>query len=205
MVGYTGGTTPAPTYHSLGDHTEAVRIEYDPDRISYERLLDIFWKAHDPIRPSASRQYRSAVFYHDERQKRAAQRGLDRAAARGAGIYTEIFPVAEFYPAEPYHQKFYLRQHPDLVRILKNLRLSGGKKFTDSTAAARINGFLGGFITREELAASLDACGLSPQERDRVMVFDGSPAGKPGSGQGVFRLPELGVGGRQAGDGHPRG
>ena len=72
-VGYTGGTTENPTYHNLDGHTEAVQIEYDPSRISYQELLDVFWGGHNPTQPAWSRQYASIVFYHDEEQKRLAE------------------------------------------------------------------------------------------------------------------------------------
>jgi len=66
-VGYTGGSTKNPTYHSLGDHTETVQIDYDPTQISFEELLDVFWDSHRPTQRAWSRQYMAAVFFHNER------------------------------------------------------------------------------------------------------------------------------------------
>ena len=73
-VGYSGGTKENPTYHDLGDHTETVQIDYDPTRVSYDKLLEIFWKSHNPRYQSRSRQYMIAVFYQDAEQKKRAER-----------------------------------------------------------------------------------------------------------------------------------
>jgi hypothetical protein len=120
-----------------------VEIDYDPSVVSYNDLLEIFWKSHDPGSRSWSRQYRSVIFYHGEEQKRLA---LESKKAEEAGIgkvYTEILPAAAFYRAEDYHQKYYLRQRPDLLRELQTV-YPGEKALVDSTAAARINGYLAG-------------------------------------------------------------
>lgn len=121
-VGYTGGHTSNPTYEEVcadrTGHAEAVRVEYDPRKISYEQLLDVFWNNHNPTTlnsqgPDFGSQYRSAIFYHTPEQERLAR---DSKAALGKSgrfarpIVTEIVPAAEFYPAEDYHQK-YLAKH----------------------------------------------------------------------------------------------
>jgi len=121
------GTKRNPTYHDLGDHSETVQIDFDPTRLSYEQLLDVFWKAHDSASRSWSRQYRAALFFHNEGQKRSAQESRDREAARIRGkVQTEILPAAEFYPAEDYHQKYYLRQ--DFVLSTSSGRCSPPKR-----------------------------------------------------------------------------
>lgn len=117
-VGYTGGTTPHPTYkqvcaHRTG-HAEAVRLEYDPERITYERLLEAFFTMHDPTTrdrqgPDVGSQYRSAIFFHGPEQQRAARDTVARLEAEGrfgAPIVTEIAPAAEFWRAEEYHQRY---------------------------------------------------------------------------------------------------
>ena len=105
-VGYSGGTRKNPTYHALGDHSETVQMDFDPSQIAYERLLESFWQAHDPTSRSWSRQYRTALFFHNEEQKNLAMESRDREAARThSKIQTEILPASEFYPAEDYHQK----------------------------------------------------------------------------------------------------
>lgn len=109
VVGYTGGTTPHPTYENLGDHTESIEIKFDPAEISYETLLTHFWQQHDPA-TYTKRQYRSAVFYHDERQREQAAKSRDREQQKYRNkILTDIVPASTFFPAEEYHQK-YLRK-----------------------------------------------------------------------------------------------
>ncbi len=142
-MGYTGGTRANPTYHGLGDHSEAVEIEYDPSVVSYTDLLEVFWKSHDPGSRPWSRQYRSAIFYHDEEQKRLALESMKAQEARVGKIYTEILPAGTFYRAEDYHQKYYLRQRPDLLGELRKI-YPGDRGLVDSTAAARVNGYLAG-------------------------------------------------------------
>ncbi|GAI50142.1 unnamed protein product, partial [marine sediment metagenome] len=146
-VGYAGGTKDNPSYHDLGDHSETVQIDYDPTRISYEELLDVFWKSHDPTQRPWSRQYMSLVLYHNDEQKRMAMETRDREEARtGSKIYTEIVPAAKFYPAEAYHQKYWLQQKPDLMKEFSVI-YPDSDAFTASTAAARVNGYLGGYGT----------------------------------------------------------
>ncbi len=141
-VGYTGGNKGNPTYHALGDHAESIEIDYDPAVISYGELLEIFWKSHDPGSNPWSRQYMSAIFYHNEEQEKLAVESMKREEARThRKIYTEISPAARFYPAEDYHQKYYLRQRPELIRELMTIYPSE-EDFLNSTVAARLNGYL---------------------------------------------------------------
>lgn len=118
-VGYTGGHTKNPTYrevcsHSTG-HAEAVEVEFDPSKISYQDLLNIFWSIHDPTTlnrqgPDVGDQYRSAIFYHSEEQRRLAEdskRLLEESKRFSRPIVTEILPAQEFYEAEGYHQQYY--------------------------------------------------------------------------------------------------
>lgn len=119
-MGYAGGTTTNPTYHNLGDHAESVQIEYDPARITYSQLLDVFWADHDPGTRPWKRQYMSAIFYHGEEQRRLAERSRDRESERiHRRIYTEILLAGEFTPAEGYHQKFSLRGDSELAGELR--------------------------------------------------------------------------------------
>ena len=168
-VGYAGGTTKNPTYHNLGDHTETIQIDYDPTQISYEALLDIFWDSHNPAQRPWSRQYMSIVFYHNDEQKRLAMETRDREAAKINGeIFTEIIPASEFYLAEAYHQKYRLRQVPDLMKEF-SIMYPDNDDFVDSTAAARINGHLSGHGTFEALQAELSDLGLSPAGSKRLL------------------------------------
>ncbi len=121
VSGYTAGRTPNPTYsqvsRGLTGHTEAVRIIYDPKRVSYAQLLDVFWRQIDPTTPNRQfvdegAQYRSGIYYHDEAQKKlalASKRALERSARYGGKpIVTEIQAAGPFYAAELYHQDYYL-------------------------------------------------------------------------------------------------
>jgi len=98
-------------------HAEVVQIEYDPEKISYDELLELFWKAHDPTTlnrqgADVGTQYRSIILYHDEDQREIAERSMARAAKDFKDpIVTEIVELEHFYPAEPYHQDFY-EQNP---------------------------------------------------------------------------------------------
>jgi len=117
-VGYTGGTAPDPTYREVCSgrtgHAEAVRVEYDPDRVSYDQLLDLFWDMHDPTTPNrqgpdVGTQYRSVIFFHTPEQEAAARASKERlqaAARRWRPIVTEIVPAPAFHRAEDYHQRY---------------------------------------------------------------------------------------------------
>jgi peptide-methionine (S)-S-oxide reductase len=117
--GYTGGQKKNPTYEEVTSgrtgHAEAVQVIYDPARISYRTLLDVFWRNVDPtVRDrqfcDVGTQYRTAIFWHDEEQRREAEASreeLERTKPFREKIVTEIVPASEFYPAEEYHQKYY--------------------------------------------------------------------------------------------------
>jgi peptide-methionine (S)-S-oxide reductase len=123
-VGYSGGTKENPTYRSMGDHTETIQIDYDPEIISFENILDVFWKNHNPLRSSfGSRQYMSIILYHDDNQKELALKTKkDWEDMLDGEIQTEMVPYSVFYNAEDYHQKYYLRWYPNVVeKLIKNL------------------------------------------------------------------------------------
>lgn len=119
VSGYTGGKSENPTYEEVSagrsGHLEAVQVLYDPAKISYRQLLDVFWRHVDPTDPGgqfADRgpQYRTAIFYHDDDQRRQAEESRKQLNASGRfpkPVATEILPLAEFYPAEEYHQNYY--------------------------------------------------------------------------------------------------
>jgi peptide-methionine (S)-S-oxide reductase len=121
-VGYTGGHTVNPTYEQVCTHTtghaEAVRVEYDPTKVSYDDLLRVFWASHDPTTPNrqgpdVGSNYRSAIFYHTPEQRDAALKmkaELEASGKFGAPIVTEITAAGPFYVAEDYHQRYLARQ-----------------------------------------------------------------------------------------------
>jgi len=119
QVGYTGGSTKNPAYEQVctGEtgHAEAVEVEYDPARVRYEDLLEVFWRNHDPTAlnrqgPDIGEQYRSAIFYHSPEQEAAARSSKSDLEASGRfnrPVVTEIVPMTKFYRAEEYHQKYF--------------------------------------------------------------------------------------------------
>ena len=130
----------------LGDHTEAISIDFDPKVVSYEQLLAYFWGAHHCGSLNSSRQYRNAVFYRNEGQKTLAEASRAREAKRlGIAIEdvtTGIEPVGHFTYAEDYHQKYYLTRQHD-VRDFLTKTYPTSKELADSTVATRLNAYLG--------------------------------------------------------------
>lgn len=161
-VGYAGGTLDNPTYRNLGDHTETIQIDYDPTQVSYGQLLEVYWDSHNPTTQRWSRQYMSIIFYHDNEQLTLASQSKQREEdSRGHRVYTEIIPFSRFYLAEDYHQKYRLQQVPELMEELTAI-YPGFADFRDSTAVARINGYVGGHITFQELQEQLNSSRLPP-------------------------------------------
>ena len=121
-VGYMGGTKEEPTYPEVctgrTGHAEVVEVVYDPERVSYEDLLGVFWQIHDPTTrdrqgPDVGSQYRSVIFTHSpdqERAARASKERLERSGRLRRPVVTEIRPAGTFWPAEEYHQRFFEKQ-----------------------------------------------------------------------------------------------
>jgi peptide-methionine (S)-S-oxide reductase len=128
-VGYTGGTFENPSYEDVctgrTGHAEAVEIEYDPAVVSYEKLLSVFWKIHDPTTlnrqgPDVGTQYRSAIFYQNPEQKKEAITSKERLEQSGfykRPIVTEIVPASNFYRAEEYHQRYLEKRGKTSCRV----------------------------------------------------------------------------------------
>ena len=124
LVGYCGGTEPNPTYQLVSSektsYRESIEITYDPAKISYEQLLDIYWRQIDPTQADGQftdigPSYRAAIFYGNEQEKKIAEASKEKLARSGKfnkHIVTEILPAMKFYPAEAYHQKYY-QQNPE--------------------------------------------------------------------------------------------
>ncbi|MGH7709627.1 MAG: peptide-methionine (S)-S-oxide reductase MsrA [Vulcanimicrobiaceae bacterium] len=118
--GYTGGKTENPSYEDVCSdttgHAEAVNVEFDPQKISYDRLLDAFWAMHDPTTPNrqgpdTGSQYRSAIFFHSQEQRAAAIASKERAGSKfKRPVVTEVVPAGPFYEAEAYHQRYFERR-----------------------------------------------------------------------------------------------
>ncbi len=130
-VGYTGGTTPDPTYRQvctgITGHAEAVQVKFDPRVVSYEELLSLFWRMHDPTTqnrqgPDVGIQYRSAIFYHSEDQRKAAEKSREEFDRSGVYINkatTQIAPASTFYAAEDYHQDYFEKQGSGACHALR--------------------------------------------------------------------------------------
>jgi peptide-methionine (S)-S-oxide reductase len=159
-VGYAGGTTASPTYHSLGDHTETLEVDYDPEKLTYADLLDHFWREHDPRRRASSRQYRSAVFYRTEDERIAADSSRSRVQSLLGEVHTDIEPLDAFYLAEGYHQKYRLRNTTELMSEFRDM-YPNDAGFVASTAAARVNGLLDGCSPPEDLERLVASLGLT--------------------------------------------
>ncbi len=128
--GYIGGHVSNPTYEQVSagatGHTEAVQVVYDPSKVSYEKLLEVFWRNIDPLDAGGQfcdrgSQYRSAIFFHNEEQERlatASKARLEATADLAAPIVTEVLEAGPFYPAEDYHQNYY-QEHPIQYRFYR--------------------------------------------------------------------------------------
>jgi peptide-methionine (S)-S-oxide reductase len=151
--GYTGGTVASPTYRQVCDgdtgHAEAIRVTFDPDQISYDDLLDIFFATHDPTQLNrqgndVGTQYRSAIFAQDEDQERKAREAIDRANQElGGRVVTTIEPKSEWYPAEGYHQDYWAgegQRNPYCIALippkLQKLRKSFQARVKSASATA---------------------------------------------------------------------
>ena len=151
----------APTYHKMGDHTETVQLDYDPRRITYAHLLDIFWASHEPTQRNGSQQYKHAVFYHNEAQRRQAL--ASKAAVEqkiGRAVYTDVVSVRFFTLAENYHQKYLLKSHHGLQGEMARI-YPDARDFVDSSAVTRLNGYAGGHGTSDQLSREIGTLGLS--------------------------------------------
>ncbi len=147
-----------PTYEAIRDYTEALEVDFEPDVVPLSHLLELFWGSHDPFRPGFNKQYAHAIWYrpHQETAMRESVEKLE--ALKGKKIATTVAPFVpgNFHVAENYHQKYTLRHHKDVVEAL-GLR-NDDARLRDSTAAARLNGWLAGHVP------SVDECRKEAQQ-----------------------------------------
>ena len=173
-VGYAGGRKKNPSYRSMGDHTETVQVDYDPQIITYAQLLQIFWDSHQFDSKAWSRQYMNAVFYHGQLQKKLAEQSLAAAAARRGikpdEVRTAILPAGPFTYAELYHQKYALTRYHDIREFLEKI-YPDPKSLADSSVATRLNAFLGtGFDWKaQRLQQELPSYGLPAKLEKQVL------------------------------------
>lgn len=161
-VGYAGGTTPNPTYHDLEDHAEVLQLEFDPNEIRFTQLVEMFWHAHDPTRDCGRSQYRAILLCENQEQLEVAEASAKQIANRaGRPIHTEIL-CAPFYAAEAYHQKWQLRRRAHLFEdVLRHYE--DEPAMLRSMAATKLNAYVAGNGTREQIARDLDRLGLTEQ------------------------------------------
>lgn len=152
----------------MGDHTECFQIEFDPESVDYEDLLELFWTSHDPTRVAWKTQYASLVLAHDDEQLELARESAARmGSAVGRRVETRIERLDRFWLAEDYHQKYYLRNDRVLMPEFR-AAYSDDRLFVDSTAAARVNGYLYGGAGCVRLEKDLPDLGLSQQGTARL-------------------------------------
>ncbi|WP_336364075.1 peptide-methionine (S)-S-oxide reductase MsrA [Halalkalicoccus salilacus] len=156
-VGYAGGTKPNPTYHALGDHTEAFQVDYDPEALSYADLLEVVFERHDPNHQTRKKQYQNAVFCGTKTQREAVETYLEADGRSADAIETRIERLSRFYPAESYHQKYNLRSRPSLLEPFEETGY-GDEELRESPTAAKLNAHAAGYDIPDEheLAAALD-------------------------------------------------
>lgn len=168
-VGYAGGTTKNPSYYNIGDHSETIEINYNPEVISYRELLNMFWNLHNPVYETTNRQYMSIVFCHDNAQMEDAMEVKREVEAEGGQkIYTEIVHLKNFYLAEGYHQKYYLQNATKPYKEIKGM-YNSFSEFVSSTLAARVNGYVAGNISLSSLKDELDLLEIPDEKYNNII------------------------------------
>lgn len=168
-VGYAGGTTENPTYRNMGDHIETVQLDFDPSRLSYSDLLQVFLSHHNPSREAWKRQYSSAAFFHNREQEKLLLQAIEEKEKElNQKIHTLKEPFEAFYLAEFRHQKYKLQRHQTLMADFKSL-YPDKTNFIHSTAAARVNGYLSGYGKTEAIKKNTDSFGLSSKGMERLL------------------------------------
>jgi peptide methionine sulfoxide reductase msrA/msrB len=167
-VGYAGGAKKDPDYHNLGDHTETIKILFNPEVIGYNELLEIFWENNEPTKKPHSVQYKSIIFYEDEEEESKAKEFLDKKRGEIEGeIYTEIKRIDQFYSAEDYHQKYKLRGKKDLFQKVSRL-FEDEDEFLESEIAAKLNAFSAGLLDKDEIEQELRESFVYVKDKDKV-------------------------------------
>jgi peptide methionine sulfoxide reductase msrA/msrB len=167
-VGYAGGTTEGPTYKMIGDHTETIEIDYDPEVISYRELLEIFFDSHNPYSQAYSRQYASLILYNNSEQQQIAETvKKELEAESGREIKTEIKELDRFYLAEDYHQKFRLQQQVAFRdHYLDQMTM---EEFINSPAVTKVSGYITGNGERDNIIQNIGELGLTTELQERLL------------------------------------
>lgn len=149
-VGYAGGTKTEPTYRHLGDHTETLQVDYNPEEVSYEELLELAFESHNPNRKVRKTQYQNVIFVSEGEQREALKSYLAERGIAPDSMETRVEKLSTFYPAEDYHQKHSLRARDDLLRPFTQSGYDE-KQLRESPAAAKLNGLASGHEVPEDL------------------------------------------------------
>ncbi|OKL37700.1 peptide-methionine (S)-S-oxide reductase MsrA [Domibacillus mangrovi] len=170
-VGFAGGTKESPTYRSMGDHTETIEVDFNPEMLSFEEILHVFWNNHTSTNRVnyKERQYMSILFYHDEQQKEAilnVKKELEDE--RKETIETEVVPYSGFALAEAHHQKYYLKRFSIAIDLL-NTHYPSVDAFTHSTLIARLNGFVREFGTLNDIKNEVSEWNIREDSREIVL------------------------------------
>lgn len=142
-VGYAGGTKPDPSYEVIGDHTEVVQLEYDPEQLSFDELLDRAFDEHDPSRQSGKRQYQNILFTETAEQREQLRSYLDECEVSREQIDTRLEELDQFHVAEDYHQKFNLRGKRWITDVFAEANYDD-EAIRESPAAAKLNAHVAG-------------------------------------------------------------
>jgi hypothetical protein len=156
----------------LGNHTETLEVDFDPASLGFSEILDEFFKAHNPFGAARGTQYMTALFWHDAEQLASVESRVAQmqAEAGGAQVTTKILAFDGFHLAEDYHQKYTLRRHREFEAALLDL-YPNLLEFVNSTAAARLNGYLAGHGSRAALANNLPELGLTDAAQEMLLAL----------------------------------
>lgn len=171
-VGYAGGTTSDPTYRQMGDHTETVEMDFDPNTISLEDILNVFWNHHNPVNINdyKGRQYMSILLYHDEKQRERMDQVIEKRKKLGnkGETLTLIAPYEGLHLAENNHQKYYLKRYPDAFDKLSIL-YPNHNDLVNSTLAARMNGLAKGYTNLEHIRNEIKQWSMNLDDQSHIM------------------------------------
>jgi len=198
VSGYTGGHDDSPTYEKVSagqtGHIEAVQVRYDPSRITYKQLLDVFWRHVDPTDPGGQfvdrgSQYRSAIFYANEKERQLAEETKERLASSGKfnkPIATDIIPLGAFYPAEDYHQDYY-KKNP--IRYHWYRSGSGRNRFLEETWADAKTNMADDMKSSEDMSKEKRDDGHKEVKSEKNTEMEGSPMNEAKT-ETIYKIPD---------------
>jgi hypothetical protein len=152
----------------MGDHSETIQVDYNPGKVSYQRLLDIFWESHSPTSKVWSQQYMNFIFTHNREQEQLAHNTWIEVQEKATGkVSTEIMLYKGFYLAEDHHQKHFLQGYYDLADVFKEI-YPDFDEFLNSTTIARVNGYIGGYGSLSSVKKEIDMLEISSEKKKKL-------------------------------------